>query len=140
MGIVIKKKDRTVLIKAQRTSACEGCASKKDCATGGTDNEMLIEAENTVGANVGDRVAFTVGAASVLKAGLILYLFPLASFIAGVVLGQTVLTGVLPEWNPDLISGIAGAVFLLLAFGGLKFYSSFLEKDKSYKPQILRVV
>lgn len=141
LGIIVKKNTKTVLIKAHRTSACDGCASKKSCSTGGgTDNEMLIEADNPVGANVGDKVMFTVGAGSVLKAGLILYLVPIVTFIIGVVLGQTVATNLLPDQNPDLVSGVLGAVFLLLAFVGLKVYNAYLDKNKDYRPQVLRVV
>jgi positive regulator of sigma E activity len=30
-GIVIKKKESTVVIKAARTTSCDNCASKKSC-------------------------------------------------------------------------------------------------------------
>lgn len=140
-GLVIEKKGGgVVVIRAQRTSACDGCASKKSCGTGGEGNEMQIEADNPVGANVGDRVAFTVGAGSVLKAGLVLYLVPILSFIAGVVLGQVVSARVLPEQNPDLVSGALGVLFLAVAFVGLKVYGSMIEKGRSFRPRVLRVV
>ena len=101
---------------------------------------MLIEADNPVGADVGDMVVFTVGAGSVLKAGLMLYLVPVISFIAGVVLGQTVSVRVLPGQNPDLVSGALGVIFLAAAFAGLKVYGSMMEKGKSFRPRVLRVV
>lgn len=84
-------------------------------------------------------MVFTVSAGSVIKAGMLLYLFPIASFIIGVVLGQTVAVQVFPGQNPDLVSGVLGAVFLALAFAGLKIYSSFIDRKKSFRPQILRV-
>ncbi|MEK7773752.1 MAG: SoxR reducing system RseC family protein [Deltaproteobacteria bacterium] len=140
-GLIIRKKNAgIVVIRAQRTSACDGCASKNTCGTGGAGNEMLIEADNPVGADVGDRVVFTVGAGSVLKAGLMLYLVPVISFIAGVVLGQTVSVRVLPGQNPDLVSGALGVIFLAAAFAGLKVYGSMMEKGKSFRPRVLRVV
>ncbi|MBI5493038.1 MAG: SoxR reducing system RseC family protein [Deltaproteobacteria bacterium] len=138
-GIVVQDKKRTVLIKAQRSTSCDSCASKKTCASGSADSEMLIEAENAVGAKVGDRVVFTIGTASILKAGLLLYLVPILCFIAGVVLGQTVAKNIFPAQNPDLVSGVLGVIFLALAFIGLKVYSSFIEKDKSFRPHVLRV-
>ena len=139
-GVVIENKNRTVLIKARRSSACESCASQKTCHGGANDTEMLIEADNPVGARVGDHVIFTTSAGSILKAGMLLYLFPILSFIAGVVLGQIAATRFFPKQNADLISGVLGAVFLALAFIGLKVYSRFLEKNKSYRPQVLKVV
>ncbi|MBI1910695.1 MAG: SoxR reducing system RseC family protein [Deltaproteobacteria bacterium] len=138
--MVVKLNKKTVLIKTQRTGACDNCASKKSCGTAGSvDNEIIIEADNTIGASLGDKVVFTVGAASVLKAGLLLYLLPIVFFIFGVVLGQTVAVKVFPDQNPDLISGLLGASFLALAFFGLKIYSKFIEKNKAFRPQVLRV-
>jgi sigma-E factor negative regulatory protein RseC len=103
------------------------------------DNEILIEAEDSVGAKIGDHVVFTVSAGSVLKAGALLYLVPIAFFIGGVVLGQTVLTGVLPGYNADLVAGATGVVFLALAFLGLKAYGALSERKGSLRPKVLRV-
>lgn len=137
-GVVVQIKNNIAIIKSERSSACESCASKKTCASGGAPNEMFIEAENTIGAKAGDRIVFSIGASSVIKAGLIIYLVPILSFIFGVVLGQSAGTRFLPEVNPDLISGVVGAAFLIIAFFGLKAYNAFMEKTKSFKPQILR--
>ncbi|MFQ5737108.1 MAG: SoxR reducing system RseC family protein [Thermodesulfobacteriota bacterium] len=140
-GIVVQLKGRTVLIKTRQSSACEGCASKKSCSSGQAAGEdAFIEAENTVGAEVGDRVVFSVGAGSVLKAGALLYLVPIISFIFGVVIGQTEAVGaLLPGQNPDLVSGVLGIIFLALAFIGLKVYSAFLDKNTTFRPKVLRV-
>lgn len=138
-GIVVQNKNRTAVIKTQRNSSCDSCASKKSCHSGSVDKDIFIEAENPVGAKVGDRVVFSVGAGSILKAGLLLYLLPIVSFIIGVVLGQTVAVNLFPGQNPDLISGLLGVVFLALAFGGLKVYGSFLDKKKTFRPRVLRV-
>lgn len=140
-GLVIQQKDRTVIIKAQRSTACDGCSSKKSCHSGGgSDTDTFIEAENPIGAKVGDRVVFSIGAASVIKAGLLIYLVPILSFIAGVVLGQIAAKNVFPGQNPDLVAGLLGLAFLILAFIGLKLYNKYLEKNKGFRPQVLRVV
>lgn len=140
-GIIVKTGVGTALIKTQRSTACDGCASKKSCHGGGADEtETFIEAENTIGAHVGDRVVFSIGAASVIKAGVLIYLVPILSFIAGVVLGQAASTRLFPEQNPDLAAGLLGLIFLILAFLGLKLYNKYLEKNKTFRPQVLRVV
>ncbi|MBI5643490.1 MAG: SoxR reducing system RseC family protein [Deltaproteobacteria bacterium] len=138
-GLVVQIKRNAAVIKTQRSTACDGCASKKSCGSGSAGSEVLLEVSNPVGAKVGDRVVFSVGTASILKAGLILYLAPILSFIAGVVLGQTVGTNIFPEQNPDLVSGLLGLVFLILAFIGLKVYNGIIDKSKTFRPQILRV-
>jgi sigma-E factor negative regulatory protein RseC len=138
-GVVVKDKAGRVTIKARRSTSCESCASKGTCSAG-ADTDMLIEADNPVGAGVGDRVVFSVGAASVIKAGLLLYLVPIVSFIFGVVLGQTVAARFWTGWNPDLVSGGLGVVFLVLAYFGLRLYGSYASRHKSFGPRVLRVV
>lgn len=139
-GTIIRKDGDKVVIKAKRTGACESCSSKKSCATaGGADAEVLVEALDPIGVKVGDKVVFSVSAGSVLKAGALLYLFPILSFIAGVALGQSVLPRFLPGYHPDLISGMAGVAFLAAAFGLLKFFSVLSERGRSFNPRVLRV-
>ena len=138
-GIVIRKEGERAIIRAERTGACESCSSKKSCAQTGSETEMLIEADDPVGVKAGDKVVFAVSAGSVLKAGVLLYLFPILSFIAGVVLGQAVLSGMLPGYNPDLVAGVSGLALLALAFIGLKVFSTLSERSRSMRPQVLRV-
>lgn len=138
-GIVIQIKNTTAVIRAQRSTSCDSCAQKKACHGDTTGTEALIEAENPVGAKVGDRVVFSVGAGSVVKAGLLLYLFPIISFIGGVVLGQTLAARVFPMQNPDLVSGVLGVLFLALAFVILKVWGALMDRRKTFRPQILRV-
>ena len=139
-GIVIEKKGRIAVIRAERTTSCDSCASKKSChSPGAADNEILIEADDPIGVKAGDHVVFTVSAGSVLKAGFLLYLLPIAFFIGGLVLGQTVLTGVLPGYNADLVTGVTGLVFLGAAFLGLKGYGAVADRKGSLRPRVLRV-
>jgi len=101
---------------------------------------MLMEVDNTIGAKVGQNVIFTVGAGSVIKAGVLFYLVPVLSFIAGVVIGQSVLTRFFPGVNPDLVSGLFGAFLLIASFIGLKLYNRRLSRDNAFRARILRVV
>lgn len=139
-GVVMQKKEHIAVIRATRTGGCDSCASKKSChSAGAADNEVLIEALDPIGVKVGDRVAFSVSAGAVLKAGFLLYMLPVAFFIAGLVLGQTVLAGALPAYNADLVTGMTGLVFLVAAFLGLKVYGFLTEKTGALRPRVLRV-
>ena len=138
-GIIVKVTGRKALIKAARTGACENCASKKSCASTNQD-ETCIEAVNDVGAGVGDSVIFTAGEISVMKAGVLLYIVPVLSFIAGVVLGKIVADNFLPGANADLLTGITGVVFLAFAFLALKLYNRKIEKNDAVQVRIIRVV
>jgi len=138
-GIVIRKDGQRAIIRAERTGACESCSSRKSCGQTGSETEMLIEADDPVGVKAGDKVVFAVAAGSILKAGMLLYLFPILSFIAGVVLGQALFSGLMPGYNPDLVAGVTGVVFLAAAFIGLKVFSILSERGRSMRPQVLRV-
>ncbi|WKZ33338.1 MAG: SoxR reducing system RseC family protein [Thermodesulfobacteriota bacterium] len=139
-GTIIRKDGDRVAIRATRTGACESCSSKKSCATAGAaDAEVIVDAIDPVGVKVGDKVVFSVSAGSVLKAGALLYLFPILSFMAGVALGQSVFPRFLPGYHPDLVSGMAGVVFLAAAFGLLKGFSILSERGGSLRPRVLRV-
>lgn len=140
-GTVVQVKEMIAVIKAQRSGSCDSCASKKSCHSGGTSDEAtFIEADNSIGAKVGDHVIFAVGAGSVIKAGVLIYLVPILSFIGGVVLGQILSGPFFPETNHDLVAGAFGALFLAIAFVGLKLYNRSLEGSKTMRPKILRVV
>lgn len=138
-GVIVECKGSVAVIRAQRTSSCDSCSSKKTCSSG-SSSDMLIEAANGIGARAGDHVVFTVGGGSVLKAGVVLYLVPVLFFIGGIVLGQLAGKSVFIGLNPDLVSGVFGVVFLVIAFFGIKLYGKILEKSGAYRPQILRVV
>jgi len=138
-GIIIECRGATALVKTRRGTSCDSCKSKKACKPVAQD-DLLIEVDNTIGAEVGQNVVFTVGAGSVIKAGVLFYLVPVLSFIAGVVIGQAVLAGLFPTTNPDLVSGLFGAFLLVASFVGLKLYNRRFSRDTAFRARILRVV
>lgn len=84
VGIVTELNNDMATIKVMRTSACgENCAScKGGCSNSGT----YIEAINTVGAGIGDKVIAAVPDNAALTAAFVAYLIPLAmAIIAAVV-------------------------------------------------------
>jgi sigma-E factor negative regulatory protein RseC len=137
-GVVIEIKGRSAVIRAERSTACESCATRKACSRGEGD-EMVIEADNPVGAHVGDRVLFESGAGAVLKAGIIFYLFPLIGFIAGVAVGQAWGEMLAPTTNRDLFSAVLGFAGVALVYGLIRVYGKLIER-KGMRPVILSVV
>lgn len=138
-GVVIEEHKNTVIIKASRSSSCDSCGSKRSCH-GGDGEDVLIEADNFIGAHAGDHVVFSVSASSVIKAGVLIYLVPILSFIAGVVIGQVIGGRFLPGYNADLVAGGLGAIFLAIAFIGLKLYNRSIERGGALRPRVMRVV
>ena len=145
--IIRNSKCGIAFISTEKGSECDGCGSKALCNPGeGPDKTMVVEASNPMGASVGERVVFTVGAATVLRAGMMLYLVPLLSFIAGVVVGQVFGPKLLPDMN--LGSCKRGARLCLCSdcsFVGLRFYGKrryeqYLQADRvrPIRPTIVR--
>lgn len=139
-GIVIDVKGDTAFIKAEKGTSCESCVARETChGTIGT-NEVIIEAENRVNAKFGDRVVVMVGTATILKASFILYLGPIAGLIIGVALGQILVKQFVVDLNPDLLSGILGALFLIITFFGIRILGKWLAKKEGFRPVVDRVV
>ncbi|MBE9528216.1 MAG: SoxR reducing system RseC family protein [Proteobacteria bacterium] len=139
VGVIVEVSGSVATIKASKSGSCDSCSAKKSCASI-SETEMLLEAENCIGAKVGDQVMYSVDAGSIIKAGVMLYLMPIIAFIAGVVIGTYAAPHFWPGANPDLVTGLFGILFLTLAFTGLKLYSRITAANGAYKPQILRVV
>lgn len=139
-GIVIDIKGSRAFVKTEKGTSCESCVSRETChGTIGT-NEVIIEAENVANAKFGDRVVVMVGTATLLKASFILYLGPIAGLIIGVVLGQLIVKQFAVNLNPDLLSGVLGFLFLVIAFFGIRLYGKSLEKREGFRPVVVRIV
>jgi sigma-E factor negative regulatory protein RseC len=139
-GIVIDIKGSLAFVKTEKGTSCESCVSRETChGTIGT-NEVIIEAENIANAKFGDRVIVMVGTATILKASFILYMGPIAGLILGVILGQVLVKQFAIDLNPDLLSGILGALFLVIVFFGIRLYGKLLEKREGFRPVVVRVV
>ena len=65
-GIVLELKDGIAIVKAQRTTSCDKCATKSVCH-GVSETDMVVEALNPINAKVGDRVHISIGAGTVIK-------------------------------------------------------------------------
>ncbi len=88
-----------------RESACSGDCHK--CAgCGSSQQKMLLTAHNPIGAKPGDQVVIEAESAHVLKAALLLYILPVALFIAGYLAGEWL-------WQNGIFLSLAG---LLLGF------------------------
>jgi len=117
-GIVVEVRQKTALVRLQRSSACGGCASAGQCHAGGGENEQLLEASNEAGAAVGDAVRVAVSVRSVISASARNWLLPLVGLLSGAAMTQLVAGAFfspLAGNNAAGIGGIVGAVCAMLA-------------------------
>lgn len=102
-----------------RESACSGdCHKCSGC--GAAKQSLVLTAENPIGARVGDMVVISSDTGPVLKAAAVLYLLPLALFLAGYLLGASL-------WQLGAITGVAALVLGVIA---IKLYDKRLSKKE----------
>ena len=91
--------DGTAKVIHIRQSACSGDCHK--CAgCGAAEETVVFTARNPLGAQVGDLVRVEAATGPVLKAAAVLYLLPLALFLAGYIAG-------LALWGVGIWLGLA---------------------------------
>lgn len=134
-GTVVKKLGNgRIQVVVKRSDACNKCPSKGACMMLAESKEMLVEAHNQAGAEVGQKVVLSQSSSIILKASFTVYILPIIGLIMGVVIGKQIsgLFGISPELLMPLL-GLAGAG-LVYYFISRKTFSS------SYFPTATRIV
>ncbi|MBW1954890.1 MAG: SoxR reducing system RseC family protein [Deltaproteobacteria bacterium] len=137
-GIVIDIRGETARVKTQKTGACESCSARTSCHAIGGGKEMEVDALNTVGARIGDRVVMGFETASLVKASFLLYVLPILCMIAGGFLGEEA-AGIF-GLNPAFLSVLTAFLFLGLSFVFIRIKGNRMGRTESYRPKIIRVV
>lgn len=134
VDIVDKK---TAKLKMQRHSACASCGK---CATTSEKKDIIVEVDNTIGAQVGDRVKVNMETVNVLKAAAIVYILPLLFLLVGTITTYFILDSISFNGNVELFSGMMGLILMLLAFLILKKNDSKFRDSREYIPIVTEVV
>ncbi len=124
-------------VTTTRTSSCEHCASRDLCQEKDGRKEMEVQADNGVGARLGDNVVITLESAALLKASFLMYVFPIMVMILGAVIGDRMA----PQWglDPTLCSVISGFIFFGLAILAVRWRSNKMARNNIYRPTITRI-
>lgn len=134
-GTVVKKLENgRIQVVVKRIDACNRCPSKGACIMLAESKEMLVEAHDQVGAEVGQKVVLAQTSTIILKASFTAYILPIAGLIVGVIIGKQ-FSGEF-GMNPDLLMPLLG-----LAGAGLVYY--FISRktfSSSYLPTATRIV
>lgn len=117
-------------VEARRLSACEGCHKNQDgkhecsvCSLMGGDGIIRTEAENTVGAAVGDRVLIESRTGRMLWYAALVFLLPIVLALA--VYGAATLLTEREVWQLA-----AAAASFVATFLGLFVYSRSVQKKR----------
>ena len=139
-GIVFKlgaPGDQTAWVKTTRSSACESCSSRDACHGEGGVQEMEVEAINTAGARVGDRIVLKIETANLLKATFLLYVFPVLAMLAGAAAGHALAR--MQGMDPSGLSALCAFLFFGLAFVIIRIAGRRMSANAGYKPEIIKI-
>ncbi len=136
-GVVIDVNEDRVTISVPRSSSCgENCGS---CSGHCEISKMEIDIENTLYAQIGDRVEIESETKEILGAAFLVYILPIVALLIGVIITYGVMAKMNYESN-DLVSLAVGLVFMALTFAGTSFYQKRKGKKQEQMFKMLRVM
>lgn len=111
--MVLSTSGNTAKVSYHRPTACHGDCSKcaGGCGSMAAKEEIIVSAENLIGAKAGDSVYIEGETKKVAWAILLVYVIPVVLFLAGYFLGQ--------QWGHGNLIGVLG-FFLGLALAVLE--------------------
>lgn len=113
--------DRSAQIVILRDSACGSCEGCSGC--GAARQRLIVTAENSIDANVGDRVQVQTATKTVLGMALAVYLLPIVLFFVGYAVGALI------AWRP----AICGVLGFLLAIPLTVLLDRLMHKRKTVR-------
>ncbi len=137
-GLVVEVYGNTAKVLLPRSRLCDGCGS---CCVFVDDKTMLVEAENGVGAEQGDRVIVDLPRGVAIRAAYVLYGIPLLAFLVGLGLGSLVGAAVFGG-GASVVAGLISAfVFLVAAFVLIsRIYAPGSRASSRYRPVVTKVL
>ena len=106
-GIVIKITDNAIVVRILQQEACGACRAKELCGNG-TEKDITIPIEYTVGYREGGRVLVEMSEELGLQATMIVYVFPFVIILTALMLLLNIGCG---EAISGLVALGAGAVY-----------------------------
>jgi len=137
IGKVIKVEEGQATVIINRSTACGQCGA---CQVGREKLEMVMTADNNVGAQVGDEVEIDLENVNFLTATAIAYGFPLLALITGIFGGYYgILALGLGDKSAQAFGALFGLVALAISYGVIKFKEESISKIKKFKPIIVEI-
>jgi len=140
IGTVVELKGKAfAVVLCQKGSFCQHCASNGLCQIGDDNTSMLVEAHNTIGAQVGERVKLVTSTKTFLQSSFMLYIVPIIALVIGSVSGYLVGQNLQNGPDPNLLSAIIGVAFLAGSFVIIRVGTRTLARE-TFMPKITAVI
>lgn len=126
-GRVVKVEGNLARVEFAASSQCARCGACHMAASG----KMVNEAENTIGAKVGDLVEVEISPAVTTLFPLIAFGIPVLFLFLGLGLGSLI---------SEMIGIIMGLAFLVLGFVVVRLTDRYIAKQKRFRSRIVRIL
>jgi len=136
-GIIIKVNGATALLRTRQKTACGHCAEKNHCHMSGNDEEIEVEAANTINAKVGDIVVVSYNSTRLFLLAFFLYVFPIILMIIGALIGERVAAAY--NGNPSAYAALFGFGFFFASMGVVKWKDHQARKTGKFRPEIIKI-
>ncbi|MGI5907610.1 MAG: SoxR reducing system RseC family protein [Christensenellales bacterium] len=137
IGQVVSIDEGMALVRFERSSACKKCGA---CMMSRSQQEMLLNTKNTLGASEGDWVQVDIESPALIRASLISYIFPLLMLVAGLVIGYFLNEAVHILANSEIAACVLGLLFVAGAYNGIRLFEPRLKKSRLYTPRMVALV
>lgn len=140
---VVAIEDGQLLLQAKTQSACGSCAVNKGCGTSVLAKVVgqkfsRFQAENRVGASVGDTVVVGIAEDALLKGSLMMYLQPIISMILSAVAADLLLAAAIA--HRDAMLALAAAAGFVAGAILSRWYFQRRQSSRQYSPVVLRKI
>ncbi|MBD3181638.1 hypothetical protein GF312_05045 [Candidatus Poribacteria bacterium] len=135
-GLVIETKGTKAVIQLEEHEACSKCIMK--CIKQG--GHMLTDAQNNIGAKIGDTVRFQIYSDIYFFAVFMVFGLPLIFFVLGMGIAYLICSYIDYKGNIELMSAGAGFLTFILAFIPARLYNNRLKKHNSCSAVITDII
>lgn len=136
-GVIIKLNGTTALLRTRQKTACGHCAEKNHCHMSGNDEEIEVEAANTINAKVGDIVVVSYNSTRLFLLAFFLYVFPIILMIIGALIGERVAAAY--NGNPSAYAAVFGFGLFFISMGIVKWKDHQARKTGKFRPEIIKI-
>ncbi len=135
-GKIIAMEGGLAKVAFPRKTACGKCGL---CFRGSADM-VVTEAENELGAQIGQRVRVILSTTSFIKSAAFVYLFPLFLLICGLFFGRWLADYLRREEATEVIAAISALFFLAGAFFLIRCYERRARRRKGCQSKIVEIL
>ena len=138
-GVVVGVDGGIARVRIEPKGTCESCASSGSCKMT-PDPTGVLEAVNTPGARIGQRVRVTMKPGVVLKASFFLYGIPLTDAVIFAIVAKILAVKMELPGDPDLWAFGAGLLGLTTTYLVMKLVYRLIEENPDFKPRIVEII